>query len=328
MNLTDGIKLAGNIVYAKVEKHSPEICLGLGLAGMVAATVFACKGTIKAKKVIEDGKKSLDLIDNAEKTRTVYDEENNPIPYTESDARKERIIVVGRTIGGVAKAYGPAGVLTGAGIYLIVKGHNILKKRNLALIAAYKAVSDNYAKYQKKVEELIGEDAARKLKYCLKEYENVEETGKTNKDGTPNTKKVKYTVLDPEHFGEFFSPYARYFDSSNINWVNDADRNRFFLTQTMRWMNEKLKLVGIVTLNDVYKELGFTPTQSGQVVGWLYKNHVGEECPINFGIMDDICILNREFVNGIEPTCLLDFNIDGPVFDEFPTDEEVKDARF
>ena len=323
MKILDGIKIAGNFVYSKAEKHSPEICLGLGICGMVAATVFACKGTIKAKKVIEKGKDTLDLIDAAEKTGTVYDENNLPVPYTEDDARKERIIVVGRTAFGVVKAYGPAGILTATGIALILHGHNILKKRNLALIAAYKSVSKAYEKYQDKVEKILGKDAAKKLKYSLEEKEVEEETGKKNKDGTPKTKKVKYTVLDPKGTQEFFSPYARFFDSSNINWVNDPERNKLFLVQMMHWCNDKLKLKGILTLNDIYEELGFQPTKSGQVVGWEYKNHIGEIEPISFGIYDDVFIPNRDFVNGLQPIVLLDFNVDGPVWDDLPEDSEV-----
>ena len=40
-------------------KHSPEILTGLGITGMITATVFAVKETPKAMKLIELKKKEL-----------------------------------------------------------------------------------------------------------------------------------------------------------------------------------------------------------------------------------------------------------------------------
>jgi hypothetical protein len=60
--------------------------------------------------------------------------------------------------------------------------------------------------------------------------------------------------------------------------------------------------------------LGIPRTEAGQLVGWIYD----EECPngdnyVDFGIFDNRTP-NRNFVNGYERTILLDFNVDGPIY--------------
>ena len=62
--------------------------------------------------------------------------------------------------------------------------------------------------------------------------------------------------------------------------------------------------------------LGIHRTKAGNVVGWIYdeKNPVGDNY-VDFGIYDIHKEQNRDFVNGIERSILLDFNVDGPILD-------------
>jgi len=66
-----------------------------------------------------------------------------------------------------------------------------------------------------------------------------------------------------------------------------------------------------VFLNEVYDMLGIERSSAGQVVGWLRE---GEgDGHIDFGMFEAV---NRDFVNGWERSILLDFNVDGVIYDK------------
>ena len=108
--------------------------------------------------------------------------------------------------------------------------------------------------------------------------------------------------------------YARIFDELNDNWEKDAELNLFFINGQLNYWNHILQTKGYVFLNEVYEALGFNPTKAGQHVGWYYdaKNPKADNY-IDFGIYD----VNRrdasEFVNGMERSVILDFNVQGPI---------------
>ena len=307
----------GGTVAKATEDHAPEIGLGLGIVSMVAATVFACKGTIKAKKAVEDAKDDLDTIAKTEETGTTFDEDNNPVEYTEDDSKRDKLIVCSRLGVELIKAYGPTVLLTAFGIFSLVKGHNILRKRNLALIAAYETVSESYRKYRDRVKDLIGDTAAKNLKLGLEEKEIEVDTGKKNKDGSPKMKKEKKLIYDPL---KDFSPYSRIFDSSCDSWTGDPIYDQSTLKARQAFWNNALKNreTHTVFLNEVYTDLGYPPTAAGQEVGWSLKHDCGDGY-IEFGFDNVAYEPNKDFLEGYEPCCILDFNVDDkPVRDCLP----------
>ena len=198
----------GTGVVDSMEKHSPEICIGMGIVSLVACTIFACKGTIKAKEALEEAEDNLDTIERAK-------ENKEKINYSDEEYKKDKLTVLSNVGGELIRSYGPALILGITGIGLIVKGHNILQKRNVALIAAYEGVSAEYRKYREKTKKLLGEDVATNLKWALEEKEIEADTGKKNKDGTPKTKKEKILAISRPND---FSPYARIYDSCCPGW--------------------------------------------------------------------------------------------------------------
>lgn len=308
------IKKAGEGAYKTVETHSPEICLGLGIAATIAGTVLACKGTIKAKKAIDDAKEDLHTIEETEAQGHTYDDDNNEIEYTHDDSLKDKAIVTAKAGVMLVKAYGPAIVLTVGGIALLVSGHHILKKRNLALVAAYESMSEAYKKYQDKVKDILGETTARNLKYGLEEKEIVTDTGKKNKDGSPKLKKEKKLVVNGNPI-DAMSPYCRIYDSGCRNWENDPGYNLMFLKNRQSYWNDILRCRPnhTVFLNEIYSDLGFPVTEAGQVVGWTLKEGETKDGYIDFGMFNLAYQPNVDFVNGYEPVCVLDFNVDGVV---------------
>jgi hypothetical protein len=69
-----------------------------------------------------------------------------------------------------------------------------------------------------------------------------------------------------------------------------------------------------VFLNEVYDMLGAKRTRAGAVMGWFYdKEGKYSDNYIDFGIFDIHNEKACDFVNGIEKSIILDFNVDGRI---------------
>ena len=61
---------------------------------------------------------------------------------------------------------------------------------------------------------------------------------------------------------------------------------------------------------------GFEPTKAGHVVGWLYdEKHPVCDNYVDFGIWDIDAEPTRRFINGLETNIILDFNVDGNIYE-------------
>ena len=191
----------------------------------------------------------------------------------------------------------------------ILVGHNILRKRNLALAAAYTAIDTSFKAYRGRVVERFGKELDKELRYNIKAKE-VEETVIDEKTGKEKVVKKTIAVVDPNEY----SDYARFFDDGCNGWSKDPEFNLMFLKQQQSYANDLLKTRGHLFLNEVYDLLGIQRTKAGNIVGWIYdeKNPVGDNF-VDFGIYDINRPKNRDFVNGYERTIILDFNVDGDI---------------
>lgn len=289
----------------KFKKHSPEILVGAGVVGVVASAVMACKATTKLDDILTETKDTVDKI---------HEVASNPdmVPagkeYTEEDSKKDLTIVYSQAAVKVAKLYGPAVILGTVSIAAILGGHNILRKRNIALAAAYTAVDKGFKEYRGRVVERFGEELDKELRYNIKAKE-IEETV-VDENGKETTIKKTVNVVDPTDISE----YAKFYDDGCTGWSKDPEYNLMFLKDQQRYANDLLKSKGHLFLNEVYDMLGIPRTQAGQVVGWIYdeKHPVGDNY-VDFGIYNTDNAKARDFVNGYERTILLDFNVDGNI---------------
>ena len=292
----------------KMKQHSPEIMVVTGVVGVIGATVLACKATLKVDEVVEETKEKIDKIHTA--TEKGVTEANKP--YSLEDSKKDLATVYVQTAVKFGKLYGPAIVVGGLSITAILAGHNITRKRNLALAAAYTTLETSFKGYRSRVVERFGEALDKELLYNIKtkEIERVV----TNEDGSESIVKEEVKVIDPL---SLYSQYARFFDDGCTGWTKDPDYNLTFLRQQQRYANDLLQSQGFLFLNDVYDLLGIPRTSAGQIVGWLYD----PKCPngdnyIDFGIYDVDKPKSRDFVNGYERVILIDFNVDGKIVDK------------
>ena len=297
----------------QLKKHSPEILVVAGIAGTVTSAVMACKATTKVNDILVETKDQLEPIhvaaerlENGEKLMC-----KDGSQYTVEDNKKDIAIVYVQTGVKFVKLYGPSIILGAVSLGCIVQSHNILRKRNVALAAAYTAVDKGFKDYRGRVIERFGKELDHELRYNIKAKE-FEEKIVDEETGEERIEKKTVSVADPNTY----SDYARFFDDGCNGWTKDPEDNLYFLKAQQNYANEMLKSKGHLFLNEVYDMLGIQRTKAGQVVGWIYdeKHPIGDNF-VDFGIYNMNIEKARDFVNGYERTILLDFNVDGNILD-------------
>ena len=89
--------------------------------------------------------------------------------------------------------------------------------------------------------------------------------------------------------------------------------NRLTVQMTQNYYNARLQTRGHVFLNEVYDAFGIERSSAGSVVGWVLDSDGPGDNYIDFGMFE---AYNRDFVNGQERSILLDFNVDGVIYDK------------
>lgn len=285
-----GRKIARSALLA--QKNSPGVLFGAGIVGVVGGTVLACRATLKMDRVVEEAKSKM------ETARTLQHPE-----YSDLDRQRDLTIIRYQTAAKVVKLYAPAIVVTGVSIAALTRSHNILTKRNAALTAAYAALEKGFHEYRQRVISKYGEEEDRNLRYGTREVSIT--------DPETNEKKMVTRVAPGEP-----SIYARFFDRTCGSWSKEPEYNLIFLKAQQNWANDLLHARGHVFLNDVYDMLGMERSKAGAVVGWLLTRNGSTDNFISFGVFEGKSDKARDFVNGFEGSILLDFNVDGVIYDK------------
>ena len=287
----------------KIKKHSPEILAVVGTVGVVASAVLACKATTRVSEIMDEAKDTIDVIQGGIETGEIEGHE-----YPAEVGKKDMTITYVQTGVKLVKLYAPSVALGVVSLGCILGSNHILRKRNVALAAAYATVDRSFKQYRNRVIERFGEGLDRELRYNIRAKE-IQETV-VHEDGTETVVNKTIEVIDPNEYSEF----ARFFDDGCKGWEKDAEHNLFFLRQQQALANKILQTNHILFLNDVYEMLGIPKTAAGQVVGWVYdENNPDADCFVDFGIYELHNERKRAFVNGYERVILLDFNVTGNI---------------
>jgi hypothetical protein len=272
----------------KAKKNSPHIFFVAGVTGTIVSTVLACRATLKLSDTLDEIKTDIE----AAKPNSPTEEFMNDNAY-----HRDMVYVYGKASLKLVKLYGPPILIGAASVGALTGSHVQLARRNTALMAAYAAVSQAYDDYRERVRNKLGEEAELDI-YHAASTELVK-----NKDGEIEEGKL----VDPNRY----SPYAQFFDAFSRHWQRDPELNRIFVQVQQNYANHRLNAYGHVFLNEVYDSLGIDRSRAGAVVGWV-KNGEGDGY-IDFGIFE---AFNSAFVNGHERSILLDFNVDGVIYDK------------
>ena len=299
-NLLDkGLKV---VERSGITKHakSPEIFVGVGIGLTVLGAVSACKATLKVNDILDE---QGELLVKCNKAAELNED------YAKKSLDRDKAVIAAKTGSKLIRLYsGPVILFTG-GIGSILCGFNILNGRHLAMIAAYKAVDESYKTYRGRVISELGGEADKRFKHGIVKKEA--DIQKLDKEGNPTDKTVKKKV-DTIDDGKP-SEYAKFFDESCPEWTPNPIANLDILRLKETVATDMLQARGHLFLNEVYDLLGIPRTEAGTAVGW--KLGMGEDV-VDFGIYNLYSDAGRRFVNGLEPVILLDFNVDGPIYDK------------
>lgn len=281
-----GRKALGQTEYF-LRKNGPTILTGAGVAGFMGTTYLVGKAVLKAQEPVKELKVKVQLIASRELTET----------YTKTDMTKE----VGRVwimdMLRIGKIFAPAIITGGISIACIISSHGMMKNRQASLVAAYVALDEGFKAYRRRVVAELGEEKELEL------HSGVKLRAVDQAEGDPKS-AIDYDDKMP-------SQYARFFDEYSSCWTRTPEWNLTFVRQQQRFLNDRLQTRGFVFLNEVYEALGIPWSQAGQVVGWRYES--GGDNYIDFGMWVNSDEASRAFINGVDNSILLDFNVDGPI---------------
>lgn len=264
-----------------VGKHSPDILMGAGITSIAVGVGLTVWGTTKAKPEWEKMKAEINELTEQSEGKT-KDELVNAYGHAALPHLVE-----------IAKAYAPAAAAFAVGIGSILWGRGILKGRLATMTSVAVAATDELRKYRKRVKERHGEQ---------EEFETMFVERVEKEDGGT---KIRIPKEEP-------SQYARWFDDASPEWSKERDYNITFLKAQQNYANDKLHARGHLFLNEVYDMLGIRRSRAGAVVGWVLD---GEgDGYVDFGIFREDQRM-RDFLNQFEPFALLDFNVDGVIYD-------------
>ena len=192
-----------------MQKHSPEILTGIGIAGMITTTVLAVKATPKALQLLEEDKK-----------------EEHP----EDEPKALHVIKV------TWKCYIPTLVLGSLSTVCLISANSVNLRRNAALATAYSLSESALKDYQEKVIETVGERKEREIRDAVAK-EHIEQNDISDKEVVIT--KYGNTLCYDELSGRYFRS-----DIDKIRQVEN-ELGRQMLTEGCISLNDFYYAIGL-----------------------------------------------------------------------------------
>lgn len=298
-----------------VRKASPNLLVAFGIIGTGAAVIMACQATTKLDEVLTNGEEKLKTIEAAHNGETKLPPSAK---YTDEDYRKDLMKAKMHTAFDLAKLYGPSAAIWIASAGCILGGNKIHNVRNAALAAAYKAVDEGFKSYRSNVIAEQGEEADFRYKNNLK-IDELQKVMIVDEEGNAHEETRVTRTPDEDENSSMYTPsmYARVFscDTSKPYWCPNGEYNLKFILDRQHQANCLLVMRGHLFLNEVYDMLGLERSVAGQVVGWVYNGNGDNQVCFGVHEANNGRYIHRNFINGNETDILLDFNVDGNIYD-------------
>lgn len=237
LNVKQCFKMAKKVV----QKKSPEILTGLGIAGMITTVVLAVKATPKA----------LDLIDEE------IEKQNSKLSQEAYDSGQSTVNQINKlkpveTVKVAWKPYIPALLLGSASVGCLIGANTVSARRHAALYSAYELSKTAYNELNEKVTEVVGEKKVTEIKQKLAE----DKVNKVSPEGTIEKKSNVVIAGDGD------------------TWFIDAMSNQPFLSSKNKLdaaaneLNRKMRSDMYVSLSQFYDEIGVEHTGTSDYIGW------------------------------------------------------------
>ena len=301
-NLMKGSSKTAAKVAFKLKKAAPTIAVIGGTVGTVGAGVWAVKKTATdAPEVLDDIKADIQKAKSGD------------------GGKKELVQAYAKGGLKIVKLYSGPVVLEVGSVCAILYGYNIINGRLVAMGATAAALEETNRRtqhainnYRKDLAERYGADFDKDLSLEVVDMP----LNYVDEDGNKHVEEVHWEInRNADNPCDVISPYAVIFDETSTEWSTDPEYNKMTLRRIQQICNDLLHARGHLFLNDVYHELGLPDTRFGQMVGWIDGGD--GDGYVDFGIYDIAAVNNRrEFINGYEPSIILDFNVDGVIWDK------------
>ena len=197
-----------NSARAVIQKRTPEILTGVGIAGMLTTTILAVKATPKALIMIEEAKRAqeIDKLKPIEVIKTTW------------------------------KCYIPSVITCGASIACLVGASSVNMRRNAALATAYEISKTALTEYRDKVVETIGEKKEQTIRDKIAE-EHIDKNPVSKGDVIITDKGN--TLCYDHHSGRYFK--------SDIDKIKKAinEVNRLMLRDNYVSLNDFYDELGL-----------------------------------------------------------------------------------
>ncbi len=219
-----------------LQKHSPEILTGIGIAGMVTTTVLAVRATPKALILIEEEKRR-----KGEKKPEGAGDGGQGSPVKGGKLKPADLVKTSW------RCYIPAAITGGLSIACLMGASSVHVRRNAALATAYTLSESALKEYQEKVIEKVGRKKEQEIKDSIAE-DKMKRDPVANKEViiTGNGDSLCYDTVT-----------SRYF-KCNIDKLRKVENG----------LNKVLINEMYVSLNEFYYEIGLRPTEIGDDLGW------------------------------------------------------------
>ena len=181
-------------------------------------------------------------------------------------------------------------------------------------------------RYRSRVREKLGEDADYEFAYEV----SAKKAKIKHEDGTKES-LVTYHLVPSSGEWMAASPYSRLWDENAMEWCANRDIQFLTLRSLENHFNQELNARGVVFLNDVYKALGLPMSKDAALVGWIkdYEKpkmaklaaelgRVPGDGVISFGVFENESPSARAYLAGDDNRVVLDFNVDGVIYDLIP----------
>lgn len=228
MNKNGLVKIVRDVQSA-MKKHSPEILMGVGIAGMVTTTVMAVRATPKALQRIE---------------QAGYDKGSDEAPCMDMEYTPLTTLEMVKVAW---PCYIPAAIVGMASIGCLICSNSVNARRNAALATAYTLTESTLKEYQEKVIEEIGEKRESGIRDAIAK-------DRLDKNPVANNTVV---ITDSGNTMCFDVLSGRYFRS-------DIDK----IKKTVNELNRRMCSENYISLNEFYYELGLEGIKQGDEIGW------------------------------------------------------------